>query len=256
MSADAVPGSRILRILQLYEEDSVWTVDAIARRLEASTSSTYRDVQELTRADFLSPVVGGGYVLGPAFVQFDRLARHGDPLIRLAAPRMRELLVATTQHAVVVLGRRYRNHVMCVHQEAGDAPHPASLYERGVAMPLFRGATSKAILAFLNLRTLERVYLANEDRLRQANGGMSWKAFRDELARIRRAGVVVTRSEIAARSVGVAAPLFAGDRVIGALSLISEQRHYRSGRFEETVKSAADEITAALADERTWVPRN
>ncbi len=255
MSADAVAGSRILRILQLFEEDSVWTVDAIARRLEASTSSIYRDVQELTRADFLSPVVGGGYVLGPAFVQFDRLARHGDPLIRLAAPRMRELLAATTQHAVVVLGRRYRNHVMCVHQEAGDAPHPASLYERGVAMPLFRGATSKAILAFLSVRTLERVYLENEEELRQASG-TSWKAFRDELAAIRRAGVVVTRSEIAARRIGVAAPLFAGERVIGALSLISEQRHYRNGRFEEAVKSAAAGITAALSNEPTWVPRN
>lgn len=256
MSADAVPGSRILRILQLFEEGSVWTVDAIARRLETSTSSTYRDVQELTRTDFLAPVVGGGYVLGPAFVQFDRLARHGDPLIRVAAPRMRELLAATTQHAVVVLGRRYRNHVMCVHQEAGDAPHPTSLYERGVAMPLFRGATSKAILAFLNARTLERVYLENEEQLRQAPQGASWKAFRDELAEIRRTGVAVTRSEIAARRIGIAAPLFAGDRVIGALSLISEQRHYRSGRFEEEVKSAAGEITTALSNERTWVARN
>lgn len=256
MSAEFRPGSRILRILQLFEEASVWTVEAMSRRLEASSSSTYRDVQELTRADFLAPVVGGGYVLGPAFVEFDRLARQGDPLIRLAAPRMRKLLVDTTQHAVVVLGRHYRNRVMCVHQEAGDAPHPTSVFERGVAMPMFRGATSKAILAFLGARALERVYLENEDQLRQAPHGASWKEFRDEFAEIRRTGVAVTRSEIAARRIGIAAPIFTGDRVVGALSLISQQRYYRSGRFEERVKAAAGEITAALSNERIWVARN
>lgn len=231
------------------------SVEEIAREVDVSTSSTYRDVQELCQAGFLAPVVGAGYVLGPAFVQFDRLVRQSDPLIRLAAPKMRALLDQTTQRAVAVLSRRYRDHVMCVHQELGHAPHPLTLYERGVAMPMFSGATSKVILAHQAERTLQRIYLDNEETIRRTLHCETWKAFRDQLEEIRQAGVAETRSEMAQGRVGIAAPIFASKQVIAGLSLVLHEPDYKSEDFRSAVISIAQQITTALSQEDTWIVR-
>jgi DNA-binding IclR family transcriptional regulator len=247
--------NRTLRILQLFEISHLWSVEAIAREIDVSTSSTYRDVQELCQAGFLVPVVGAGYVLGPAFVQFDRLVRQSDPLIRVAEPRMRTLLVRTTQRAVAVLSRRYRDQVMCVHQAQGSAPHPLTVYERGVAMPMFSGATSKVILAHQSDRTLKHVYLENEEKIRETLNCTTWKTFRDQLEQIRQAGVAVTRAEVAQGRVGVAAPVFASNQVIAGLSLVLHESDYGSEDYKAAVIATAKEITEALSDENPWIAR-
>ena len=249
------PRNRILHILQLFEVRPVWSVEALAREIAVSTSSTYRDVQELCQAGFLAPVVGAGYVLGPAFVQFDRLVRQSDPLIRLAKPRMQALLRDTTQGAVAVLSRRYRDQVMCVHQELGNAPHPLTLYERGVAMPMFSGATSKVILAHQAERTLERIYLENEEAIKGTLHCTSWKTFREQLDEIRRAGVAVTHSEVAQGRVGIAAPIFASGQVIAGLSLVLDEAQCGGQDFSGAVIGAAKDITAALSHEDPWIVR-
>lgn len=255
MSAEIRVRNRVLRILQLFEERHVWTADTIAAEMGISTSSAYRDIQELTQAGFLAPVVGGGYVLGAAFVRFDRLVRQNDPLIRVAAPRMRALLEQTTQRAVAVLSRRYRDQVMCIHQEAGTAPHPLTRYERGATMPLFSGATSKAILAHLGEPTLRRIYLDYEEVVRDSPRSASWKSFREQLDAIRRAGVAVTVSEVAEGRVGIAAPVFASRQVIGGLSLVVHEPDYEGELFQTAVVAAAREITGALSEEDAWVAR-
>lgn len=247
--------NRILHILQLFERTEVVTVEAIAREMGTSTSSAYRDVQELVQSGFLAPVVGAGYVLGPAFVHFDRLIRTRDPLIRHAAPRMRAMLERTTQRAVAVLSRRYRDQVMCIHQETGSGPHPRTRYERGVAMPLFSGATSKVILAHLDERTLERIYLENEGRIRATGQCDGWKSFRDQLDGIRAAGVALTRSEVAENRVGIAAPIFANRRVIAGLSLIVHEPDDAGAPFRAAVMDTAADITEDLAGEQAWAVR-
>ncbi|MBB5213736.1 IclR family transcriptional regulator [Parapusillimonas granuli] len=250
------PRNRILHIFQLFEQQHTWSVEEIAHEMGTSTSSAYRDVQELSQAGFLIPIVGSRYVLGPAFVQFDRVVRISDPLIRLGTAQMRELLDRTTQRAVAVLSRRYRDQVMCVHQETGNAPYPLTSYERGVAMPLFVGATSKAILAHLNDRTLEKIYLENEEEIKRSLHCTNWKEFRDHLAEIRKAGVAVTTSEVAKGRVGIAAPIFASKQVIGGLSLVVNEPDFEDECQRAAVISAAQAITDALAKEEPWIARS
>ena len=50
---------------------------------------------------------------------------------------------------------------MCVHQVIGRGPQEPVSYERGRLMPLFRGATSKIILAHLPARTLKSLFEQN-----------------------------------------------------------------------------------------------
>jgi DNA-binding IclR family transcriptional regulator len=250
--------NRILHILQLFDREQVWTVEAIARAVGVSISSAYRDVQELSQAGFLDPVVGGSYALGPAFIHFDRLIRLNDPLIHPAIPIMRELLARTTQRATAVLCRRYRECVMCVHQEHGDAPHPFTTYERGVAMPLYKGATSKAILAHLDERILKRQYLNNEEQIRDQLGCTGWLEFRNQMQLIRRAGHAMTVGEVAPDRVGIAAPVLVGRQVIAGMSLVlhvDDCEGEAVQRFSQAVRAAAAAVSDAVSPQQPLVAR-
>jgi len=251
--------NRVLYILQLFDRRPVWTVEEIAREMDISASTAYRDVQELCQTGFLDRVLGAGYVLGSAFIQYDRLIRRDDALIRHAAPLMRRLLGRTTQRATAVLSRRYRDCVMCVHQEQGSAPHPVTAYDRGVAMPLFKGATAKAVLAHLDARVLKRMYLENETQIRAASGCGTWKEFQAQLAAIRSDGYAVTVGEVAADRVGIAAPVHLGTQVIAALSLVLHARHFTGTarkRFPVAVRDVAEVLSNAVSREELWIPRD
>ncbi|MES2536906.1 MAG: IclR family transcriptional regulator [Pseudomonadota bacterium] len=251
--------TRALRILQLFDASrKVWTVEELAHELDASTSSAYRDVQELSRNGFLDPVAGAGYVLGPAFIQYDRLIRQTDPLIRVAAPVMRELLSRTTQHATAILCRRFRDQVMCVHQEQGTGPHPVTTYERGIAMPMFFGASSKVILAHLEDRALKRLYLENETTILRNSGLPGWREFKEQLRLIRRAGHALTSDEVTVGLSGVAAPVLLDKQVIAGISvvfgdeLLDEQVR---ARFPLEVMAAAAMISQGLSDDKSLISR-
>ncbi|WP_341989669.1 IclR family transcriptional regulator C-terminal domain-containing protein [Azorhizobium sp. AG788] len=251
--------SRILQVLGLFRLDpGPWTVEAIAREMDVSQSSAYRDVQELSRFGFLDPVTGAGYVLGPAFIEYDRLSRQGDTLLKVAAPALRHLLETTTQSATAIICRRYRDMVMCVHQEAGLSPHPFTAYERGVAMPLFAGASSKVVLAHLDDRSLKRIYLDNAATIRERLGYGDWKAFKDQLRAIRKAGVVETASEVAEGRVGIAAPVFAEGQVVAGVSLVFNAADVPIDAvpgFRAAVMAVGDAISRRIAEGGTWIAR-
>lgn len=251
--------SRILRVLQLFDTQHVWTVEAIAREMDVSVSSAYRDVQELSRAGFLDPVAGAGYVLGPAFIKYDHLIRTSDPLIGAAAPIMHQLLDDTTQEGTAILCRRYRDCVMCVHEERGAQSHARSFYERGVAMPLFIGAASKVILAHLDERLLRRSYLDHREQIRKATGCADLKSFRAELREIRRQGYAVTTAELGPGRVGFAAPVLLDGAIVAGLSLGGFHGARLDAttrlRYAKQVAGAAERISRAVSRRGTWVPR-
>jgi len=248
--------NRILHILQLYDGRAAWSVEEIAGEMGISVSSAYRDVQELVHADFLTPVMGARYVLGPTFAHFDLLMRHGDPLLKVAEPHMRELVGATTPFSASVLTRSYQDKVMCIYQEIGDPTARIGRYERGATMPMFRGATSKVILAHQSRRALERMYLAHEEQVRANSHRQSLKDLCHELDAIREAGVAVSDSEITPGTIGIAAPIFMEKKVVAGLSLIVRTEHCRLEPFRASVIETAAKISRQLADvDGAWVAR-
>jgi len=239
--------NRTLHILQLFEGRPLWTVEEIAAQMDVSISSAYRDVKELSNTGFLAPSSRSQYMLGPAFIRYDLLMREGDPLIAGASEPMRRLLDDTTQHGVALISRRFRDQVMCVHQERGTDHPPTSSYQRGIALPMFRGATSKAILAHLGDRTLKRIYLDHEQEIKDSAGYANWKEFAKEMAAIREAGAALTDSELAAGRVGIAAPVFADGQVVAGVSLVVEMAQFDQSAFIASVKECARAISDSLA---------
>ncbi|GGF68348.1 hypothetical protein GCM10007301_30030 [Azorhizobium oxalatiphilum] len=241
----------ILSILHLFDvETPNWTVEEIAQELGISVRTAYRNVRELVQSGFLDPISGASYVLGPAFISFDRVIRQSDPLIHIASPGMRRLLEEADQEAAVIVFRRFRDRMMSVHILEGDAPHLPPSYERGAAMSLFLGAPAKVILAFLPDRAMRALYQRHEETLRAA-GVESWDNMKAQLRAIRRAGYAMTEAEVGAGRVGIAAPILRGDQVVASLSIVlaaaslhRDQNKMR--RFADAVQREAKDISLLL----------
>ena len=121
-------------------------------------------------------------------------------------------------------------------------------------MPLFRGATSKVVLANLPSRFLKALFVRHSKEIKATGLGNSWETFRETLSAIRRAGACVTRGEIDRGRVGIAAPIVGADgSLLGSLSFVLPA--YRAAetlvwRILPLTIAGAREIERAMATEK------
>jgi DNA-binding IclR family transcriptional regulator len=133
-----------------------------------------------------------------------------------------------------------------------DPVTPVS-YERGRAMPLYRGATSKVILAHLPRAELERLW--NRDRATIVAAGFpsGLQGFLAELEPLREAKACVTHSEVDAGMAGLAVALLDGQRVLGSLSVVIPLARLPAARSKTVLSkvfSVASSIESTLENER------
>jgi DNA-binding IclR family transcriptional regulator len=232
----------MLRILDLVESQThAATPDEMAAQLGFTRSTLYRYLKELTEAGLLTSLPDLGYTLGPRIAELDYRMRTTDPLIVAGAPVMAGLVRA--EGGVALLCRRYRDRVLCVHQEQiGDRVH--SSYERGRARPLLRGAASRVILAHLAPLSVTRMFERHPEEFAAAGLGTTLAAARGRLRAIRQAGWDTTEGQVTAGVTGIAAPLFdAQGTVLGSLSLTLG----RNAMTESEISRIAGLVTQAAA---------
>ncbi|MGO4677234.1 IclR family transcriptional regulator [Bosea sp. 2YAB26] len=216
---------RFVSLLRLFRETKgSWTVQDMSEALSVPASTVYRTVRELVGEGFLEPAYEAHYRLGPAFVEFDRLVRLTDPLVRAGQSRLHDLIAQAGVPCVALLARLYGDTVLCVADEAvGNLPARPS-YERGRPMPLTRGATSKTILSLVPPRRLARLVAGSfggQPGADQADLPMKIAELRDLLAGIRKRGYCITRGEIDEGLVGIAVPVAVPELGIAAsISLV------------------------------------
>lgn len=213
---------RTISVLRLFTiETPAHSVEQVAQALDVSVSSAYRYMAALIDAGLLTPSAGGRYVLGPAIIELDRQIQLTDPLLHVARPIMAEMVGFAPPGGSVLLCRLFRETVLCVHREIAPGPVGAVSYERGRPMPLFRGATSKVILASFAARDLARLYKARAGAIAADGLGGSLDEFRRAMALIRKAGHALSRGEVDPGMFGIAAPIVGeGGRVCGSLSYV------------------------------------
>jgi len=241
---------QLLSILQLFTpERPEWTVEEASKEISVSVSTAYRYFRSLCNVGLLDRFNNGNYILGPAIIEYDRRIRLIDPLINVARPAMQRLVARSQNIGVALLCRTYRNCVMCVHQELGT-PEDHLGYERGRPMPMFLGASSKIILANLPSRQARWFFTRFHEEIAQAGLGSNWDEVKVNLRRIRKIGVHVTRGEVDAGRVGIAAPVFASrGNVIGSISLVLFEKDATPeiiANSSALVQAAGREIDATL----------
>ncbi len=233
---------RYMAALRLFNEaQPTWTVSDMADVLGSPPSTVYRTIRDLLAEGLLETSTDARYRLGPAFIEFDRLTRLTDPLLRAGAHVLEEAVRQAGLPCVGLLSRLYADEVMCIADRASVEARFFPSYERGRPMPLTQGATSKVILARLPARRLTKL-LAHAGKAKDA-------ALKGELAMIRRQGFLVSRGEIDAGLAGLAAPIVCEEAgLVASLSLVVESA--RLDPFNES-RLVLMLVSAAAMVERT-----
>ena len=240
--------SRMLGTLRLFSRaEPVLSADQIAQRAGVPTSTAYRYVKQLANAGLLVRWKGG-FALGPRIMELDLQIRECDPAIVAAAGPMRELSSQTGLD--VLLTKIYGRSIITVHIESAGANRILN-FGRGRPLPLFRGSSSKAIIAFLPAARLRRMH--EEGRTSGDVDALAhdWDAFYESMQTIRRAGYSLTKGELNTGIEGISAPIFGNGRsVVGSLTLIGDVDRMSLLREEvviELLRKATESISVALA---------
>jgi DNA-binding IclR family transcriptional regulator len=247
---------RLLSIPRLFtEQHPVWTVEEVAAELDIPISSTYRYFQSLLRFEYLDEAPGRGYCLGPAFIEYDRIIRVTDPLAKVSGPMLAGLAESLEPGSTLLLCQMYRRKVMCIHEQTIGTSAAHTSYERGLPMPLYRGATSKVILAHQSWRTQKREYEQNQEEIHTAGLGHDWKSFSAVLREIRKRGYCVSRGEVDRGRMGIAAPIFnPAGHVAHSLSIVTLDERTSSADEDRLIMhiiTAAERISEKLSQPAT-----
>lgn len=249
MSSASGSGERILAILDLFSQARPeWTPEQMMAVLGYSRTTLYRYLKTLRDAGFLVSLPGAGFTLGPRFTELDYLMHRADPLIRAGQPHLETLAARFPGSALLV--RWYGRKLLCVACEV-STPEPRSSYPRGRAMPLARGAISRAILAYLPRRTREQIVTEHLPDFLSVGRMRSAEDVLDALRQVRREGVAVAYGEVTSGVVGIASAILAGDRTpIAALCLTSNSGDVDDAKvvhISSAIRAAAEAISVDLA---------
>lgn len=239
---------KMIEILDLFEaEHRRWAPEDMMERLSCPRSTLYRHLRVLTNAGLVTSLPDIGYTLGPRIAELDYEMRSSDPLIVNGRPLLQVLLQKIA--GIGLLCRYYKNRVLCVHQEASSTSIESG-YERGRAMPLVIGATSRVILAHLRLPQLRQIYESQAREFSRIGLEKSFEELQQSLRQIRKQGYCSSRGEVTPGVIGIAAPVFdAENTVIGSLTMTVAEAgmsERRQRQIVEHVIFSANVLTNSL----------
>ncbi|MES2415620.1 MAG: IclR family transcriptional regulator C-terminal domain-containing protein [Pseudomonadota bacterium] len=220
--------SSLTRMLAVFDafsaERPILTAEDIMARLGYSRGTAYRYVRELVAGGFLTRVAGSAYTLGPRIIELDYAIRQGDPVLNAGVPVMQAL--RKKFECDVLLASFYNDRVVVTHHERGDTGITVS-FGRGRAMPVYKGAPSKAILSVLSPARQKKIYTEFRQDIAAEAMGSSLEEFRSKLAVIKKQGHCISLGELDPGNVGVGVPLSPEPASAGgSLSLVISRARY------------------------------
>jgi len=240
--------NRVLSLLEAFSDGSaVLSAEQICLRSDNAPATGYRYIRELCDAGLLVRLPQG-YAPGPRIIEWDYMVRANDPLL-INSRALIDQLVADTG-LELLLSQLYGDRIVNVHYQHSS---PNALLElgRGRVVPLFRGSTSRVILAHMPTRQLRRLFEEHQHEPDLQAIGSDWKAFSKALGEVRRRGYAISRGELHPGKTGIAAPIF-GEKghVLGSLTLIGTAARFEAFRedyISQHVVSTAGEITRRIS---------
>lgn len=240
--------TRMLAVFNAFSaEHSVLTAEDIMARLGYSRGTAYRYVRELVAEGFLTRVAGSAYTLGPRIIELDYAIRQGDPVLNAGVPVMQAL--RKKFECDVLLASFYNDRVVVTHHERGDDGITVS-FGRGRAMPVYKGAPSKAIVSALSPIKQKKIFTEFRQPIAAAAMGSSWEEFRSKLAAIKKQGYCISLGELDPGNVGVGVPLNPEPAGAGgSLSLVISRARYDvldKALLVEVLTAAARQIESLI----------
>lgn len=245
---DAPAGAidRALAVLAVLAEASEpMGVTEIARRVGLAKSVVHYHVSALVRNRYVEARPDHRYGLSQAALRLNRGNYSNLELRTRAVPYMRALHHETRE--TVVVSTLVGEERVPIDQLV--SPHELKLaVELGRPFPLHAGAAGRVILAFLQEDARESILRRPLERL-TSETVTDHAYLRSLLAATRESGVAVSRNERQEGAASIAAPLFDGRGVTGALSVSAPLYRFDQGtldRYAPLLKSAAAQLSYEL----------
>jgi IclR family pca regulon transcriptional regulator len=245
---------RGLAILSTFGSDRpLIGVSELSRELELSRSTAHRYIATLAQLGYLQQDPGSKrYRLGPKVLDLGFAAVNSMDVREIAAPRLQRLSDETghTVNLAILDGTDVVYIERCRTAQPGQREIDLNLHV-GARLPAYCTAMGKAILAFVPEERREEIIVRIDFVQRGPNTLTDADAFRDELERIRLAGIAVNDEELAYGLRSIAAPIHShSGEVLAALNLAVHRTMASMDelieRFGPVVKQAAHDISLGM----------
>ena len=240
---------RGLAILSSFDAHrSLIGVSELSRGLDLSRSTAHRYVATLAKLGYLQQDPDSKrYRLGPKVLDLGFSAINSMDVREISAPHLRRLSDETghTVNLAILDGTDVVYIERCRTARPGQREIDLNLHV-GARLPAYCTAMGKAILAFVPEERREEIIARIEFVPRGPNTLTDPQAFREELERIRLAGIAVNDEELAYGLRSIAAPIQShSGEVLAALNLAV---HRTMGSMDELIAHFGPLVTQTARD--------
>jgi DNA-binding IclR family transcriptional regulator len=243
---------RTFSILELFDEERPeWTTTEVARALGLPVPTAHRILSALARRGYVSQhEETKRFRLGIAALRLGDRARAVVDLRSVALPSLRRLSRDTGETALLTGLTPRQDRGVCL--ERVETPQPLRLsVTPGRQLPLHAGASQKALMAFMDPETIDRLLVKPLEHLCH-NTITDPGLLRAELDRIRACGWASSFEETNLGVWGLAVPILdARGLVVCAVGIAGPSARLAQERIAELVErihAGAAEVAEALGD--------
>jgi len=235
--------NKVLNILTLFTMDNrSMKVGEISKALNIPTSSVYRHIRVLKEHGYLIEDNYGNYKLGYKFLELANIVRADISLTSIAKPHMDRL--TTKFRETTILNVISGLNAVCLTTSVIDNAAIKVSSAEGKVMPLFGGASAKALLAYQGDEVVNKIFDNNLIRKYTDDTIIDKEQLQDDLLQVKKNGYSVSLGELdeGVRAYGFPISNSKGD-VIASLTIAGPdfRMKYRDeedivNSFKETVK--------------------
>ncbi len=209
---------KTLEILDLYNLDTrEWNVSEISEVLNIPQSSVYRYIRILKEKKYLFETNRGTYKLGLRFLEMSNIAKLDNEISLAALPIMRQITHETHETTVLVMLSGFQT--ICIENVSSPFHMIKVSSEQGKIIPLYAGASSKSILAYMGNETLNKLYKQGIIQRHTKNTIVDKVLLQKNIEEIRINGFAESDEELDEGVFAYAVPIFSMNTIIGSLSI-------------------------------------
>ena len=232
--------SNVLAILQALANEQHVTLERAAAEAGVSVSSAYRLLSTLEAAGLAERVRGGGYRPGARALEWAGNLLKGLDARRVAMPIIRRLPMLPGETGYLALLRTAGLTAVIILQAEPGHPLPQNPVGLDSTVPLHAAALGRAVAIHLEPGRLAHL-LGPEPYHRYTERTVTtWRELRPYLDEARQNGFAVSADEVTLGVSGVAAAVWAGQDVIGSISIAGPTAEFLGERSVEAARAVMD----------------
>ncbi|MET1178282.1 IclR family transcriptional regulator [Peribacillus simplex] len=228
---------KTLEILEQFDfETRTLSVPELAARLQQPQSSVYRHMRILKEKGYIIEHSPGLYSLGYIFLKLAKIVKMDIDLPVISQEAMRELTRSTGETSILLV----HSNLQAVCLAAVPSGHPIKVSsEQGNIVPIYGGASSKALLAYMGDQIVEDIFKRGIVKKHTNKTILDLDEMLTHLEEIRQKGYSFSDSEIDEGVISYGMPIFDSDnKPVASLSI--------AGPKERMEKKEKNEIVSAM----------